>query len=67
MSEYFSFDGDDFSIPLKYRIIGFGIVLGVGVVLDFLAWSALFAILSGQPFAFAILFTCGNICTLLAP
>lgn len=59
MSEYFSFDNDDmsFSIPLKYRIIGFGIVLGVGVLLDFLAWSALLGVFSGQPFAFAILFT----------
>eukprot|EP00744_Colponema_vietnamica_P010866 GILI01015309.1.p1 GENE.GILI01015309.1~~GILI01015309.1.p1 ORF type:complete len:171 (+),score=33.08 GILI01015309.1:30-515(+) len=54
------------SLTLTQRLTGFAIFLGIGVLLEFLSFGSWVAIIAGKPEKFAILYTIGNICSLLS-
>lgn len=53
------------SLPLKQRLIGFGICICIGFVLELIAWLSFPKLLKGEPFTFAICFSLGILVTLM--
>jgi Got1/Sft2-like family len=67
---FFSKDKDSLeefcpSLTLKQKLIGFGICIVIGIVLEIIAWLSFHKLVEGDPKIFAVCFSLGILVTLL--
>ncbi len=53
------------TLTLKERLTGFGICVGIGFIIQFLSFGSLLGLLTGKASKFAILYSLGNIVSIV--